>query len=160
MQLLVFSALVAIGLAPVQAGQSSGTLPPPGPGYYFVLGRHLESTRRFDEAVAAFKRAIELDPTSADLWAELAAFYARRDDAMAAVENAEKALKLDPENSEANFILGTVYAAFGERRLPIKQGDDPSTYPAKALAAFEKGRGDGPDTGLDLMMGRLYLQTG
>ena len=64
-----------------------------------------------------------------------------------------------PSNREANRILGTVYAALAEHRLPLRQGDDPATYTARAIAALEKARGDGFDIGLDLVLGRLYLQT-
>ena len=40
--------------------------PPPSPeapaAYYFMLGRHLESTGKVDEAIAALKHAIALAP--------------------------------------------------------------------------------------------------
>ncbi len=32
----------------------------------------------------------------------------------------------------------------------MRQGEDPATYPARAIAALEKARGDGSDIGLDL----------
>ncbi len=97
------------------------------PAYYFLLARHLESAGRVDEAIKAHERAIALDPGSAELRAELAGFYARQDNALDAVANAEAALARDASNQEANRILGTVYAAFAERRLPVRQGDDPAT---------------------------------
>ena len=129
------------------------------PAYYFLLARHLESIGRVDEAIKAHKRAIALDPGSAELRAELAGFYARQDNAVEAVANAEAALARDASNQEANRILGTVYAAFAERRLPVRKGDDPATYPDRAIAALEKARGEGTDIGLDLVLGRLYVQT-
>jgi tetratricopeptide (TPR) repeat protein len=129
-------------------------------GYYFMLGRHLESAGQIKEAIAAHTRAIELDPSSAELRAELAGLYARQDNALAAIEQAEAALQRDAANAEANRIIGTIYAAFAERRLPIRRGDDPSTYPARAIAALEKATGDGGDLSLDLVLGRLYVQTG
>ena len=67
-----------------------------------------------------------------------------------AIANAEAALARDPANPEANRILGTVYAEYGERRMPMRPGDDPSTYPARAIAALEKARGDGSDIGVEL----------
>ena len=76
------------------------------PGYYFLLGRSLESEGKIDEAIAAHKRAIALEPESAELRAELAGVYARQDSALDAVETAEAALKLDTANLEANRILG------------------------------------------------------
>ncbi len=129
------------------------------PGYYFMVGKQLESDGKNDQALAAFTRAIELDPESAELRAELAGFYARQNNAIDAVRVADEALKRDPANSEANRILGTVYASLAEQRVPLRPGEDLSTYPPRAIAALEKAKGDGSDLGLDLLLGRLYLQS-
>jgi tetratricopeptide (TPR) repeat protein len=131
-----------------------------GPGYYFMLGRQLESAGQNDQALAAFTRAIELDPESAELRAELAGYYARQNNAVDAVRVADEALKRDPANIEANRILGTVYASLAEQRVALRRGDDLSTYPPRAIAALEKAKGDGSDLGLNLLLGRLYLQSG
>lgn len=128
------------------------------PAYYFLLGRYLEGEGKIDEAVAAFRKAIELDPGSAEPRAELAALYARADKAAEAVSAAEDALKMDPRNQEANRILGSVLAAVAEQKQPLKPGDDVSTYGARAMAALEIARGDGTgDLSIDLALARLYL---
>ena len=159
--ILLVTSLVAGVAAPVWAGQAPAQdVQAAGSTYYYMAGRYLESAGRIEEAVAAFRRAIELDPQSAELRAELAGLYARQDNAIAAVEHVEAALALDPDHEEANRILGTVYAAFAERRLPLRQGDDPSTYVARAIAALEKATRSGTDAGLALVIGRLYLQSG
>lgn len=130
-------------------------------GYFFLLGRHLESQGKIDDAIAAHRRAIELAPDSAEVRAELAGLYARQDRAVEALEAAEAALQRDPANREANRILGSIYAAFVDQKQPIRRGDDPSQYAAKATAALEKARGTGAtDLSLELMLGRLYLQRG
>ena len=159
MQPLLLWALLLATAVPAGAAQPAPTgTEREAPGYYFLLARHLESVGRVDEAVKAHQKAIALDPGSAELRAELAGLYARQDNALEAVANAEAALARDASNQEANRILGTVYAAFAERRLPVRQGEDPATYPARAIAALEKARGEGFDTGLDLVLGRLYVQ--
>ena len=66
------------------------------PAYYYLLGRHLESVGKIEEAIKAHQRAIALDPGSAELRAELAGLYARQDNAVDAVANAEAALARDP----------------------------------------------------------------
>lgn len=133
---------------------------PPTAGYFFLLGRHLESEGRVDEAIAAHKRAISLEPSSAELRAELAALYARQDRALDAIEMADAALQKDPANQEANRILGSVYGALAEQRTPLRPGDDVSQYPSRAIAALEKAARDGAaDLGLNLLLGRLYVQT-
>jgi tetratricopeptide (TPR) repeat protein len=161
MRPLVLLALLLLTLTPASAAPSAQTTPErDDAGYQFLLARHLESIGRVEEAIKAYERAIALDSGSAELRAELAGLYARQDNALEAVANAEAALARDPANQEANRILGTVYAAYAERRLAMRKGEDPATYPARAIAALEKARGDGFDIGLDLVLGRLYLQTG
>ena len=130
------------------------------PAYFFLLARHLEGAGRISEAVDAYKRAIALDPKSAELHAELAGLYARDDKAVEALTQAEAALAIDPANLDANQIIGTVYAEYGERKTPLRPGENPSTYHARAIAAFEKAMGDGSDIGVNYLLARLYLQTG
>ena len=128
-------------------------------GYYFLLGRRHESMGDADRAVAAFKQALTLAPNSAELRAELAGLYARQDRAVEAIDTAEEALTKEPDNREANRILGTIYAALAEQRLKLRPGDDPVLYVPRAIAALERARAQGPDTPVDLTLGRLYLQT-
>jgi len=156
--LLLAASLLAAPAASAQSRPPSEV--PPSAGYYFLLGRHLETTGKSEEAIAAHRRAIELEPSSAELRAELAAVYAREERALEAIETAEAALKLDSANLEANRIFGSVYAALAEQRTPLKPGDDISQYPARAIAALEKASRDGSgDLGLNLLLGRLYVQT-
>lgn len=128
------------------------------PTYYFLLGRYLEGEGKVDEAAAALRKAIDLDPKSAEPRAELAALYARADRAADAVAAAEEAIKVDPKNREANRILGSVLASYAAQRQPVKPGDDVSAYGARAMAALEIARGDGTgDLSIDLALARLYL---
>jgi len=161
------SILPAIALVLFSAGGARAGQPPKAPpatvadapaAYYFMLGRHLEDADKIDDAIAAHKKAIELEPESAELRAELAALYARQDRAREALLMAEAALQRDPANREGNRVLGSIYAALSEQRRPLRPGDDPSQYSAKAIAALEKSRRDtGFDVNLELMLGRLYL---
>ena len=146
--------------APALRAQPPAAADAPSAGYFFLLGRHLESEGKVDEAIAAHKRAIALEPSSAELRAELAALYARQDRALDAIDMAEAALQRDPNNLEGNRILGSVYAALAEHRTPLRPGDDVTQYPARAIAALEKAARDGTgDLGLNLLLGRLYVQT-
>jgi tetratricopeptide (TPR) repeat protein len=131
----------------------------PNASYYFLLGRHLEGGGKIDDAIVAFKKAIELEPQSAEPRAELAALYARADKPREAVEAAEAALAVDPKNKEANRILGSVLAGLAEQRQALKPGDDVSSYGKRAIAALEVARGDGTgDLSIDLALARLYLE--
>jgi tetratricopeptide (TPR) repeat protein len=164
MRSVFLALLLAAGVAPMRAyAQPPQPSQPAGEtaAYYFLLGRHYEGLGRFDEAVAAHKKAIELEPESAELRAELAGLYARQDKAIESLEMAEAALKRDPDNLEANRILGSIYAAFADQRQPLRPGDNPSQYMARAIAALERARRpDLFDIGLELTLGRLYVQNG
>jgi tetratricopeptide (TPR) repeat protein len=147
---------VTLGATPLQQASS----PAQDPAYHFLLARHLESTGRIPEAIAEMRRAIELDPKSAALRAELAGLYARQDKAVEALAAAEEALALNPDDREANRILGSIYAALAEQKRPLRPGDDPSQYAARGIAALEKARAASlGDLGLELTLGRVYLRT-
>jgi tetratricopeptide (TPR) repeat protein len=158
MRRILLGVLLAGLVVPVPAtGQPEAT--PETPEYYFLLGRHYDSAGEGEKALAALNRAIALAPESAELRAELAGFHARQDRPVDAIAAAEEALALDPNNREANRILGSIYAALAERRRPLRPGESPELYVPRAIAALERARKDGtPDAGLDLTLGRLYLQ--
>jgi tetratricopeptide (TPR) repeat protein len=161
------SMLLALTLSVALTAQGSDVQPPadrvPAPineeaTYYFLMGRYFEGAGKVDEAVTAFKKAIQLDPKSAEPRAELAALYARQDKPREAVEAAEDALRVDPRNREGNRIIGSVLAALIEQRQPLKPGDNVSAYPKRAIAALEIARADGTgDLSIDLSLARLYL---
>lgn len=160
---LAFAVFVVVAGAP--AGTAGGQATPvpsteATPGYYFLLGRHLESEGKIEDAIAAHKKAIELAPASAELRAELAGLYARQDRPRDALDAADAAIARDPSNREANRILGSLYAGLSDERQPLRPGDDPSQYRPRAIAALEKSRRDaGFDLNLEFMLGRLYLQS-
>jgi tetratricopeptide (TPR) repeat protein len=80
----------------------------------FLLAHHLEEREDENGAIAAYKRAMELDPQAADIPAELAALYLRQSKVQEAMGAAEQALKVAPANREANRVLGIIYAALSE----------------------------------------------
>src|SRR5437762_7725393 len=104
--------------------QGRGTEGPEEATYYFLLGRYLEGNGKIDDAIAALKKAIALEPKSAEPRAELAGLYARQDKAPEALAAAEDALTVDPRNQEANRILGSVLAALAEQHQRARPGDD------------------------------------
>jgi tetratricopeptide (TPR) repeat protein len=156
--------LLALTICPASAGAAARQQPAERgetSAYYFLLGRQLESSGKVTEAIAAFRRGIELEPTSAELRAELAGLYAREERAVEALGAAEEALTINPENREANRILGSIFAALSEQKRPLRPGDDPAQYAAKGIAALEKARQPSrDDLGLELTLGRLYLRAG
>ena len=158
--LLSVTLCVALSMAPGPGRRPRGSRARRGicPTYYFLLGRYLEGEGKIDEAAAALKKAIELDPSSAEPRAELAGIYARADRAREALDAAEDALKVDAKNVEANRVLGSVLAAFAEQKKAARPGDAVADYAPRAMRALEIARGDGNgELSIDLMLARLYL---
>src|SRR3954468_1629972 len=123
MKVAVFVAGVSLVVA--TAVSSAAQTPPPqaaadpaaktGDAYsQFMLGRHLETADDIPGAIAAFKRAAQLDPQSSDMVAELAGLYMRQSKLEDAVTAGEQALKIEPANREAHRVLGIVYATLVE----------------------------------------------
>lgn len=151
---------VLLGYPVLSVAQPAASPPPDNARYYFLLGRYYESKGEVDKAIAAHQQALSLQPDSAEVRAELAGVFARQDRAADAIDMAEAALKQDPANREANRIIGSVYAALAEQHQSLKPGDDPALYVPRAIGALERARQDGgAEIGLDLTLGRLYLQT-
>ncbi|RWN28396.1 MAG: tetratricopeptide repeat protein [Mesorhizobium sp.] len=93
--------------------------------YLLALEQHTTFSRAGNvEAIRLFLRALELDPTFANCWAELAYAYSVEacngfgDDVLTSIENwrtaAENALRLDPTDSCAHACLGNVRACLGD----------------------------------------------
>lgn len=61
-------------------------------------------------AIAAYRRAMALDPMSADIPADLADLFMSESRWTDAIAAGEQALKLEPANREAHRVLGLVYA--------------------------------------------------
>jgi tetratricopeptide (TPR) repeat protein len=134
----------------------------------FLLAHHLEEREDENGAIAAYKRAMELDPLAADIPAELAALYLRQSKVQEAMAAAEQALKVGPTNREANRVLGIVYAALSEggRTGGVRSaaGDKASADNlAKAIqhleAALERPIAQG-DPNVRATLARVYVTSG
>jgi tetratricopeptide (TPR) repeat protein len=119
----------------------------------FLLGHHLDENDDEAGAIAAYKRAMELDPTAAEIPGELAALYLRQNKVQDAITAAEQALKIAPENREANRVLGIVNAAMAEG----KRGGDTTAKAIKYLEQAIAGQGGEADPNVRATLSRLYV---
>jgi tetratricopeptide (TPR) repeat protein/SAM-dependent methyltransferase len=101
------------------------------PIYHSNLGNVLREEGKFDEAIARYQRALELDPDYADACNNLANAYQMQGKLEDAIACYERALVLRPDYAEARNSLGTVFATQGK----IKQ----------ASACFEQALADNPE---------------
>src|SRR5262245_56299691 len=80
----------------------------------FLIGHRLAENEDEAGAIAAYKKAMELDPAAADIPAELSGLYLQQNKIQEAMATAQQALKIEPENREGNRVLGIVYAAMSD----------------------------------------------
>src|SRR5438874_1667533 len=174
MKVAVLAAVFSMSI-PLAAEQAGGSRQPAGAptspdkiaeAYnQFLLGHRLEEKDDESGAIAAFKRAMELDPNAAEIPAELASVYLRQNKVQEAMSAAEQALKVAPANREANRVLGTIYAALSEttredaRPRAANRGDENLT---KAIHHFElatdKSGGGEADPNVRATLARLYVR--
>ena len=129
--------------------------------YLFLQARRLEGEGDIDGALSAHRRALELAPDAAEIHAELAGLFARQNRVEEAVASGQAALALDPDNREANRILGFVFASRVDGRPGVAETPESLENARKAIAHFEKARaGRAGDPGAELTLGRLYVIAG
>jgi tetratricopeptide (TPR) repeat protein len=136
----------------------------------FLLAHHLDERDDEAGAIAAYKKAMELDPAAADIPAELAALYLRQNNMSEARATAELALKVAPANREANRVLGIVYAAMidgggrgdASRRRAAPASPQSNENIAKAIHHLEvaiDGAARESDPNVRATLARLYLRS-
>jgi tetratricopeptide (TPR) repeat protein len=169
MKLAVFAAVLVVSTPLAGAGQTRRPATPPAPArpapdrtaeaYEQFLQAHLLQDEDADAAIAAYRRAMTLDPASADIPADLAELYMRENKPQDAIQAAEQALRVSPENRDAHRVLGTVYASLAGRpgRAPR---DSQQQNVANAIRHLEQAF-DPPmsaaDANLRAMLARLYI---
>jgi len=132
----------------------------------FLLAHRLEDDNDIDGAIAAYKRAMTLDPQAADVASELADLYMRQDRMADAIAAAEQALKIAPANREAHRVLGTIYASMASSgqpdQTPRASQQAQRENLAKAIQHLEQAIDHPlgqPDANLRAMLARLYVGT-
>lgn len=128
--------------------------------YEFLVSRRAEARDEMPAAEAALKRAIALDPQSAELQAELAAFFTRQNRADDAVAAAARALALDGESDEAHRVLGLVNAAWADGVVDGPAGGTEEKWRATAIEHLTKVQATpmmATDLGLQMTLARQLL---
>jgi Flp pilus assembly protein TadD len=154
-----FGAASLLALPGVALAQTSGD------AYYdFLMARHLEASGDAKSAQAQLEKAVAEDPKSAEVRAELAAFYLRRDDGENAERVGKEALQLDDDSSEAHRVLGMLYAARSEDTGRGQAAQTAAAELVKQGIAHLERVTENPagltDLNLQYTLGRLYTRSG
>lgn len=128
--------------------------------YHFSLARSLEEAGNFLSAVEEYRKAIQADPQSASLYIELSNAYLRHRQVRNAIQEAENAVRVNPNSLEAHRLLGSIYYS-------IIRSEDPNRSPAsseylkKAIQEYETICNlDPSDTNSFVVLSSLYRYDG
>ncbi len=153
---LLLVAGVVLGAAPPTLAQGDAD------SYFsFLMARRLEASGDFAGAQAAFDRAVQASPKSAELRGQVAAFHLRRSQPDDAEKAAREALTLDEANIEAHRALGLVFAGYADAGSPRSASSQIATYLKDAITHLERASQGAPsgDLVLHFTLGRLYLRS-
>jgi predicted Zn-dependent protease len=163
--LLVAAFCVAVPVGAAGQSRAPSATDRPGEAYeQFLLGHRLAEHDDEAGAIAAYKRAMALDPQAADIPAELADLYLQSNKIQEAKATAEQAIKIEPSNRDANRVLGIVYAALSDsdrQTAPRARGAaQPEENLAKAIHHLEIAvePAVGADPNARATLARLYLR--
>jgi superkiller protein 3 len=79
------------------------------PEELFKLGNEYYQSGQFDDAVAAYKKAVELNPSYDAAYANLGAVYYAQQKLDLAEEAYSKAIELSPDDADIIYNLGAIY---------------------------------------------------
>jgi Flp pilus assembly protein TadD len=87
----------------------------------YSLGGTYQRLGRFDEALEAYRKALEIKPTFTHALYEQGSIHFRRGDYSAAVESFRKVLQSEPTHLYALHGLGMAYATTGDKTAAMQQ---------------------------------------
>lgn len=169
MKVVVFVAVLG-ALAPIAAAGQSNRPPDQAPAQVpdrvaqayaqFLIARSIQDDD-VEAAIAAYKRAMELDPGSAAIPAELASLYMREERLTEALQTAEQVLKISPTNRDAHRVLGTIHATLAigtpDTARAARAQQEHLTQAIQHLEQAIEPPAPSADANLRAMLSRLYI---
>jgi tetratricopeptide (TPR) repeat protein len=135
-----------------------------GQAYEQFLRARMIRDADVEGAIAAYKRAMALDPSAADIPADLADLYMDEGRMSEAVATAEQALKITPANYAAHRVLGMIYAQLATNPSAGRRGGSapPADAMPNAISHLEQSIENPPTFGdftARAVLTRLYVAT-
>jgi tetratricopeptide (TPR) repeat protein len=169
MKLVVIIVVLGAFAPSMEAGQARRAPAPPAAqtpdktaeAYDQFLRAHMLEDDDTEGAIAAYKRAMALDPTSAAIPADLADLYMRESRAPEAIAAAEQALRISTANRDAHRVLGTIYATLGSAGQRLSRAAQQQNL-ASAVQHLEQAMDENinaSDANLRALLARLYVAT-
>ena len=88
---------------------------------YFQLGEYHAQSEHFEEAINAYQKAIEYDPSFSEAYYKLGITLGKLGKAEDGILNLKKALQLDPHNASIYNALGAMYGMLQQYEKAIEQ---------------------------------------
>jgi len=101
---------------------------------YMAEGARLHSAKKYDEAIAAYRTAVQNDPDQKNAFYNMGLAYYAKEDFASAAQACNRALNIDPAFSDARYMLSLSYAK-------QKKWND-AEREAKELTKTDKSRGE------------------
>ncbi|MFP6623715.1 MAG: tetratricopeptide repeat protein [Myxococcota bacterium] len=118
--LLGFEASAPRALGKVASIEVAAPGPEVSAGDHFERGCHLDADpATYEEAIAAYREALELDPDFADAHCNLGAVFYNRGERKDARRHFERCLRVDPGHVEAHFNLANVLEEEGCNEMAL-----------------------------------------
>jgi tetratricopeptide (TPR) repeat protein len=108
----------------------------------FDEGVALSREGKYDDSVAAFNRAVALNPKCPDCFYNIGFAYAQKKDYAQSEENYKKALEVKPDYAEAYNGLANIYNAQRKFDLAAEASSKASQLSAAAPGALQGGNAD------------------
>ncbi|MBP8984479.1 MAG: tetratricopeptide repeat protein [Syntrophobacterales bacterium] len=103
---------------------------------WFQRGTSLWESEKYDGAIEAFTKAIELNPKYAKAYRNRGITYASLGNYRQAIKELDKAIELDPKNALAYVSRGLTYASLGNYKRAIEDYDRAIELDPKAVVAY------------------------
>lgn len=89
---------------------------PKDPGVYVLLGDHYGFGTDYAQAVANYRKGLQLAPKDPALLHRLALAYSRRGEGQKAVDTARQLVAVRPDSTDAEFFLASLYDEAGDAK--------------------------------------------
>jgi tetratricopeptide (TPR) repeat protein len=152
--------------APATAATASQSDDRVGQAYEQFLRARMIRDDDVEGAIAAYKRAMALDPSAADIPADLADLYMDEGRMSEAIAMAEQALKITPANYAGHRVLGMIYAQMATSSPNGRRGGGgapPVDAMPNAISHLEQSIENPPTFGdftSRAVLARLYVASG
>jgi tetratricopeptide (TPR) repeat protein len=96
-------------------------LDPEYPGIWFNLGFALRQLKRFDEALEAYRRAIQQEPDDVRSYTEMTAIYMNKGDQRQARTMIEQGVRTNPESPHLHALFASVLSEQGDQQAAQRE---------------------------------------